>query len=312
MRKLLAFFTSMRLALVLIAYLALAGTLATFVPQGEEPAFYASRYPRVVAALVVDSGFSGFFSSWLFILPAFLFFANLSACTIGRLFREMRKKEKRRHGPDVLHFGLMILVVGSVLSFAGRTEGFVRLAAGDAVELPGGGILRLERFDHRRYADGRTREWTSEVSVSRGEAKEIEAYPIRVNHPLRRGRLSIYQVSHNVEPVLAVLGPGGARRSLAQGEELEASGSSLFFLGPDGDGTTALVMLKAAPGPGASLRVAAGDAVGPFRIASLEARDLSGLKAVVDPGYFVVLAGLLVGAAGMFFTFIQKSKDFSP
>ncbi|MBL8966535.1 MAG: cytochrome c biogenesis protein ResB [Spirochaetaceae bacterium] len=312
MRKLLSFFTSMRLAIVLIAYLALAGTLATFVPQGEEPAFYASRYPRLLAALVVDSGFSGFFRSWLFILPAFLFFANLSACTIRRLSREIGKKERRRHGPDLLHFGLMILVVGSILSFSGREEGFVRLAEGDAVELPGGGLLRLERFEHERYADGRPLEWTSEVSVSGDAARKVEAYPIRVNHPLRLGRYAVYQVSHDVEPVLAVLGPGGAAGSLARGEELEAGGFSLLFLGAEDGGTGALVLLKDAAGPGKSFRVAAGEAVGPFRIATLAVRDLSGLKAVADPGYLVVLVGLLIAAAGMFFTFIRKIKDFRP
>ena len=64
MRKFLDFLRSMRLALILIAYLAATGVLATLVPQGREPEFYAGAYPKLVADLILSSGFSSFFRSW--------------------------------------------------------------------------------------------------------------------------------------------------------------------------------------------------------------------------------------------------------
>lgn len=326
LRKILAFMSSMRLAVFLIAYLAGMGVLATLVPQGREPEFYAGAYPKLVAGLILGSGFSSFFRSWLFILPAFLFFANLSACTMSRLLREVRKAGPRRHGPDILHLGLMLLIVGAVLSFAGRKEGFVRLAVGDAVALPDGRLLRLDRFEHLRYGDGRPKEWTSEVSVLKAGEAEIEAFPIRVNNPLKLGRLSVYQVSHDVERALGVslaeaasgraagaaaAPPAGdaIERSLAQGEEFEAGGATLFFMAPDDGSGKAVVRLKDAKGGSTVLKLGPGDEAGPFLVSSFGDRDLSGLEAVVDPGYPLVLAALILVGAGTFLAFIQKLKD---
>jgi hypothetical protein len=322
LRKILAFLSSIRLAVFLIAYLAGMGVLATLVPQGREPEFYAGAYPRLVAGLILGSGLSSFFRSWLFILPAFLFFANLSACTMSRLLREVRKAGPRRHGPDILHLGLMILIIGAVLSFAGRKEGFVRLAVGDAVALPDGRLLRLDRFEYLRYGDGRPKEWTSEVSVLKAGEAEIEAFPIRVNNPLKLGRLSVYQVSHDVESALGVrlagaaagaaaAPPGGAaiERSLAQGEEFEAGGASIFFMAPDEGRGKALVRLKDAKGGATVLKLGPGDEAGPFLVSSFGDRDLAGLEAVVDPGYPLVLAALILVGAGTFLAFIQKLKD---
>ncbi|HRY72660.1 MAG TPA: cytochrome c biogenesis protein ResB [Spirochaetia bacterium] len=314
MRKFLDFLRSMRLALILIAYLAATGVLATLVPQGREPEFYAGAYPKLVADLILSSGFSSFFRSWLFVLPSFLFFANLSACTMTRLLRELRKTGRRRHGPDILHVGLMLLVVGAVLTFSGRKEGFVRLAEGDAVELPDGRLLRLDRFEFLRYGDGRPKEWTSQVSVLKDGKTEREAFPIRVNNPLKLGRLSIYQTSHSVERALVVRlaeAPSGqaVERSLAQGEEFEAGGATLFFMAPDEGSGKALVRLKDAKGASSVLKLGPGEAAGPFLVASFGERDLTGLEAVVDPGYYVVLAALVLVGLGTFLAFIQKLKD---
>ena len=318
MRKFLDFLRSMRLAVILIAYLAATGVLATLVPQGREPEFYAGAYPRILADLILATGFSGFFRSWLFVLPSFLFFANLSACTMTRLLREVRKTGRRRHGPDILHFGLMLLVIGAVLSFSGRKEGFVRLAEGDAVELPDGRLLRLDRFEFLRYGDGRPREWTSEVSVLKEGVPEMEAFPIRVNHPLKLGRLSVYQVSHDAESALAVRLAGDAapeglavERSLAQGEEFEAGGAALFFMAPDEGSGKALVRLRDAKGASSVLKLGPGEAAGPFLATSFGERSLSGLEAVVDPGYPLVLAALLLVGLGTFLALIQKLKDIA-
>ncbi len=307
----------MRLAIGLIVYMAVMGILATLVPQGREPEFYASRYPRLIADLVVSSGFTSFFRSWLFILPAFLFFANLSACTMTRLLNELKKKERRRHGPDILHLGLMILVVGAIMTFSGRQEGAVRLAEGDAVELPDGRLLRLERFEYLAYADGRPREWTSEVALLNKEGKPDRAnFPIRVNAPLKVGAISIYQVSHEVERLLVLRMPGAegpeVQRSLAQGEEFEAGGTSVFFMAPDDGSGKAVVRIKTRDAEPSVRKVLAGDTLGPFVVAAIENRDISGLEAVVDPGYPIVLAGLLLSALGIFATFIRKLKDVTP
>lgn len=239
MQKILGFFKSLKLAAWLIAVLAVGSALATAIPQGLDAESYAAAYGKLLGGLVFRSGLADFFVSPLFLAPSFLFFANLSACTMDRLVRELKKKERRRHGPDILHVGLMLLVVGGILSFSGRAEGAASLAAGESAILPDGRTLRLDRLERRTYEDGRPRDWISTVSVLREGRTEIEGYPLRVNHPLRLGRLTLYQASY------------------AQEGEIERSG----------------------------------------------------IKAVTDPGYYLVLAALLVAGGGIFLTFAQKLGD---
>jgi cytochrome c biogenesis protein ResB len=136
-RKLFQALKSVRLAVGLIAYLAVTGMLATLVPQGREAELYLAAYPRLVAEMVVWSSFSRFFTSLKFLLPSALFFVNLAVCSVDRFLREIRRPEKRRHGPDVLHLGLLLLVIGAVLSFSGRQTGSVMLAGLREVDITG-------------------------------------------------------------------------------------------------------------------------------------------------------------------------------
>lgn len=176
MKGFLAWITSVRLAIALIAYLAIAGVVATLAPL---------------------EGLSG---SAFFIVPAFLFFANLSACTVKRLVREIGKKGGRRHGPDVLHVGLMVLFLGGVWSFAGHRQGVVALAPGDGVGLPDGSVMILDDFRFERYPDGRPRDWVSVVSIEKDGEPVESGIEIRVNDPLRYGGLSYYQSSYEERP----------------------------------------------------------------------------------------------------------------
>jgi len=310
--KFLKALKSIRLAIALIAYLAVSGLLATLVPQGREDAFYFGAYPKILAEIVVQTGFSRFFSSILFMLPAFAFFANLLACTVDRFLKQLRAKGKRRHGPDMLHLGLLLLVVGSVLSFSGRQEGGVSLAVGDGVELPDGRVIKLTAFEYLKYDDGRPKDWISTVSVLNGEKAEIEGFSIRVNHPLKLGGLSIYQVSHSVERVLALRDPEGKERLVGQGEEIEAAGERLFFMAVEEASGKFVLRATDAAGKATVAKVLAGESAGRFSVVALRDIDLTGLEAVRDPGYPLVLAALVLVALGVCLTFIQKLGDMNP
>ncbi|MDP3176979.1 MAG: hypothetical protein Q8M76_03675, partial [Spirochaetaceae bacterium] len=127
----------------------------------------------------------------------------------------------------------------------------------------------------------------------------------RVNHPLKLDGLSIYLISHSTESVLAVKGSSGAEHRVARGAEIEAEGAKLFFMADD-DGAGKLV-LRVTDGSGARvLRAAPGESAGPFLVVAMRDRELSGLQAVSDPGYGLVLAALALSAIGLALTFIQK------
>ncbi len=305
MRKLFRFLKSVKLAVGLIAWLAATGILSTLVPQGREPGFYLERWPGLAGRLLVGSGFSHFFTSVLFLVPAGLFFVNLGVCTVDRFVRELHRPARRRHGPDILHLGLLLLVVGAVLSFAGREAGYVQMVKGDRVEIPGGRILVLDDFSYAAYPDGRPRDWTSTVRVVRGSEVVVRAFPIRVNHPLRLGRMSVYQVSHSIESFLAVTDPGGREHLLAPGEQASHGSAAFSYMARGAEAGTAVVRVEQGGEPEV-LRLAAGGTAAGFAVQGFRDVHVTGLEAVIDPGYLVVLVALALVLAGLSMTFIGR------
>ncbi len=298
----------MRLAIGLITYLAVTCILATLVPQGLADSEYLGLYPRIVAQLVIQTGFGGFFGSILFIIPSFLFFANLSACTVKRFVRELRKKGKRHFGPDILHVGLMILVIGSVWSFSGHQQGSVMLAPGDGVNLPDGAVLHLDDFRFERYDDGRPRDWVSVVSILKDGKSVRDRVEVRVNAPLHYEGLTFYQASYEEVPALALSDSAGTEYLLAQGEERVVDGLAYLFMAPDADGKRAVMRLGSGL-EGRTVKHGPGEAVGALRVVGLRPQLAAGLEAVSDPGYPLVFAALALIAAGTAWTFAQKLKE---
>ena len=185
MEALYRFFKSVRLAIVLLLVLTVLSILATLVPQGQQPAFYFHNYPPLLARLITGLGYSSFFKSWLFLVPCVLFFINLAVCTVDRLAGRLKRKARRRYGPDLVHVGLLVLIVGALFTATGRQEGTFFLGLGDSIDLPMGYRLRLLDYAYQQYEDGRPRDWISTVEARRGESLLEASYPIEVNRPLR-------------------------------------------------------------------------------------------------------------------------------
>jgi hypothetical protein len=315
-RRLLRALASVKLALVLLAYLAATGILASLIPQGREAAAYAASYPPLLALLIIKTGFWDFYSSALFFIPAFAFFANLCACSARRFLREIRKEGPRRHGPDILHLGLILLVLGAVLGQAAKAshpdwQGFARLSKGEAVQLPDGKLLTLMSLASQRYPDGRPKDWISSVRVSKGGTLVVPSYDIRVNHPLRLGPLSIFQVSFGSERVLELVGPSGETRSLAAGESIETKDGRLMLMAVDLDSGVATAS-QDGPSGSKTISLKTGSKAGAFVVAGAKELALSGLQAAYDPAYPIILAAFAIIAIGAFLTFAKRIGELKP
>jgi cytochrome c biogenesis protein len=294
--------------------------LATLVPQGLEPEAYYASYPRLIAPLIVDTGFSNFFSSILFIIPAFVFFANLTACTIKRFARELKKKGPKRFGPDILHFGLMALVIGGAWSYSAKQEGSVTLRPGESVNLPDGSVVILRDFRFERYDDGRPRDWVSVLDVVKDEKPIMEGFELRVNKPLRYAGLTLYQATYSQTRSLVLADAAGREFRMAQGEELSLEGLRFFFMAPEGTDpsggapggqpTAARAVLRMADAEGERVvRAAPGEKLGDVTILGFREELATGIQAVRDPGYPLVFAAFVLIAVGTAITFIQKLKE---
>jgi hypothetical protein len=299
------FLKSVRLAVVLLLLITALSILATLIPQGRPPEYYFHRYPPLLARSIMALGLSGFFRSWLFLLPCVLFFLNLSVCTVDRIVR--RRGVKRRYGPDLIHVGLLVLIIGALFSTWGRWERTYYLGIGESVDLPRGFRLRLLDYVDRRYPDGRPKDWVSTVEATRRDRVMAASFPIEVNRPLRLPGMKIYQTGFSRIETAWLRDGSGALGAIHGGEGFRWEGYLLVFTGIEEE--RAVFERWEGHALAQRLRLAPSQAIGPYTIAELSSRDLTGLKAVRDPGIVPVFAALGLVSAGLGLTFLQKRKD---
>jgi hypothetical protein len=174
--------------------------------------------------------------------------------------------------------------------------------------LPDGARLTLDSFTAERYDDGRPKDWTSRVSVARDGKTIVAAFPLRVNHPLAIGNVTLYQASQETRALLKLGGSGTSVATLAIGDSASVSGRKVTFeaLGSEG----ALVSVS---GPGKSLEyvLKPGDSVGDIAVQALRQEEVSGIMLVRDSFFGLILLSLAIVAIGLAITFIQKLGEIS-
>lgn len=161
---------SIKLAAVLIALIAVLSVAGGVIPQGRQAAFYAEHFPRAAAAILA-LGLDKVFTGVPFLAIVAVFTVNLTVCTFHRLARELGKPRRdRRHGPDLLHAGLIIFIFGSLLTARTRTEQLFFLGRGDSVRLPDGATMTALELREERYPDGRPKSWETSLAIDAATA----------------------------------------------------------------------------------------------------------------------------------------------
>jgi cytochrome c biogenesis protein len=307
LRALYRFFRSVRLAVVLILIIAVLSILSTLIPQGKDAVFYFHKYGAFWAHVILRLRFDDFFHSLTFLIPVGLFFINLAVCTVDRFVRREHRKARRRHGPDLIHVGLLLLIIGAMFSVFGRREGMVYMGEGDEIRLPGDYVLRLLEYRYEEYEDGRPKDWISTVQVRRNGEVLASSVSIEVNKPLKIGGINVYQTTFAREDRALLTDQAGNIAPIRQGQGLPVEGGMAFFRGNE-DGAAVFERWEKHARTGV-YRVEMGESIGAYTLAKLDSREVTGLTAVKDPGYIPVVISLVIVAAGLTLTFVQKSKD---
>jgi len=202
--KVIKFLSSVKFAIVMISLIVLLSLPATFISQNQSDLFYQQTYEGELGHLIVGLGYDHFFQSPLFLILVGLFWLNLLFCSIKRFRLQIQKRTQKKFGPDIIHLGLLLLVVFAIWSGFTRREGVIYLSRSDSLQLPSGRYLLLKDFKLETYEDGRPRLYSSQVSiVGPGGENLSETHYIEVNSPLRIDGLTIYQYSYkpDVKPM---------------------------------------------------------------------------------------------------------------
>lgn len=341
------FLRSVKLALVLIILIALLAGLGGLIPQGEAKAFYTQKFPGLPSRLILALGLDAVFKGLPFLILSALFTVNLTVCSFHRFFNELAKPRKnRRHGPDILHLGLLVFIFGGVLSARTRTENFFYLSKGQSLLFVEGSRITLVDLREEQYPDGRPKSWESSLNIGaeaeQGYVDEFDAlaavpaassslpatHRVKVNSPLRYKGYTIYQQSWKTTARARLTDPMGMSVSMEQGSRFRTGagtaggafggafgGAAIVFMALEqqqpSEGAEhkhrAVFLLETAEGSKV-VRIAPGETIGPFRLEKFEQEAVSGLKIVKDKGYGLVAGGLFLVVLGSFLTYIRKLK----
>lgn len=253
MKALLHFFTSVKLAIVLLIIIIFASTLGTLIPQGRSAEEYLVRYGQL-GPLIQRLQLTKLYQSFWYIGLLAFFGLNITVCTltrlspkIGRVFRPLveadskniqvlkikekfrlalepgtakeavrKELERRRYrvrenekkgrisllarkrvlgwfGSDIVHLGLVIILVGGITSGLTGFKGSLSFSENQTLPIPGADFsIRLDKFITEYYPDGSARDWKSTLTVVEA-GQPVRQKTIEVNHPLSYQGYVFYQ-----------------------------------------------------------------------------------------------------------------------
>jgi len=256
MKPIIKFFSSIKLAIILIIIITIASILGTLIPQGRSAAEYAARYGPI-SNLMTRLEITRLYHSWWYIAILFLFSLNIVVCTLSRLSPKLRKvfhpridsppknilalktsdrlkknwpsrktadqlkstlskqhyrvREKSQEnkvfihgrkrtlghfGSDIVHLGLLVILIGGIISGLGGFRDNLTISEGQTVDVPQADFkLRLDKFETDYYPNGAVKDWKSHLTVIEND-KDVLTKMIEVNHPLSHDGFVFYQSSY--------------------------------------------------------------------------------------------------------------------
>ena len=262
--------------------------------------FAASMF--VIAAILTGAAtffdWPGFFQSPYFLAPAGLFALSLLTCTINSLVtRPIRPFTGYAH--DVIHIGVLVLLMGGLLTLLAAREEQVILDVGESMTL-------REEWEVELISSERTREnWESMLEIRR-EGELIGRQRLAVNSPVKIGPVRLLQQSWEEARVLLLEDDAGRRYTMAPGEGF-AAGETVIILeeAPEAELGLRFAQFDESKREG-TIAIEEGMSVAELGVIGSQQRVRSGIQVVHDPGAPVALAGALVLIAGLILYVIRK------
>ena len=223
--KFYSFLTSVRLAIILLIIIAVLCVVYTIVPQNQPMNTYIERYGNGLAAFLTLLGLDHIFSSpWAYVVVP-LFMLNLGLCTLGRFTYARRRSKKGLRldawGSPVLHVGLCLVIVGTIISaLMGKKEYFEipEGASTTVVTRSGKREIIIDDAEVEYYEDGITPKQYRSTFTLEGTDGSAQKLQSEVNAPARYDGTSFLQQSFGYEAT-ATLSTGTTDKTFTAKEE---------------------------------------------------------------------------------------------
>ncbi len=258
-----------------------------------------------------------------------------------------RKKILGIFGSDIVHLGLLVILIGGIISgFSGfRTN--INISEGEIVPVLGADFqIQLDKFETEYHPNGSVKDWKSTLTVIENESPRLTK-TIEVNHPLSYKGYVFYQSSYGwnwQNPMLEILAtktsdPSSSKRAFVRlgekaiWEEEDLIFSALQFV-PDFiiDGNQIRTRSLEPNNPAVSIEVYAGEKIissgwifakfpdflqmhsekesdYKFELKDIETSQYSGIQMAKDPGVNFIWVGCTLLMIGLFMAFYWPTRD---
>ncbi len=107
-----------------------------------------------------------------------------------------RKRRLGWFGSDVVHLGLLVILIGGFTSGLGGRRADLALLEGQTADVPNAAFrVRLDKFETEYYPQGGVKDWKSTVTVIENGAAVLTRV-VEVNRPLTHRGVSFFQASY--------------------------------------------------------------------------------------------------------------------
>jgi cytochrome c biogenesis protein len=265
----------------------------------------------------------------------------------GEVHLLARKKILGIFGSDIVHLGLLVILVGGIISgfMALRTN--INISEGETVPVLGADFkLRLDKFETEYHPNGSIKDWKSTLTVLE-EGSPLLTKTIEVNHPLSYKGFVFYQSTYGwnwESPVLEILAtktsdPSSSRKAkIRLGEKVSWEEESLeftalqflpdFIIDGNQPGTRSLnpnnpaVFIQVYRGgdtissgwifakfPDFSQMHSENEPEYKFELKDIQGAQYSGIQMSKDPGVRYIWMGCTLLMIGLFLAFYWPTKD---
>jgi len=109
------------------------------------------------------------------------------------VFLQAQKRRLGLFGSDVVHLGLLIIIIGGIISGLGGFQANLNISEGETIPIPQADFkLRLDKFVTEYHPNGSVRDWKSTLTVLENST-DVLSKTIEVNHPLSYKGFMFYQ-----------------------------------------------------------------------------------------------------------------------
>ncbi len=258
-----------------------------------------------------------------------------------------RKKILGIFGSDIVHLGLLVILIGGIISGFSGFRTMINISEGEIVPVLNTDFkLQLDKFETEYYPDGRVRDWKSTLTIIEGDSPVLTK-TIEVNHPLAYKGHVFYQSDVGWDwrnPTLEILAtktsdPSSSKKAfvkLGEKENWEEENLSFAVLQffPDFfiDGNQPQTRSFNPNNPAALIQVFRGEdtissgwifakfpdfsrmhskeeAEYKFELRDIQSAQYSGIQMAKDPGVNYIWVGCALLMIGLFMAFYWPTKD---